>query len=384
MMLEMVGAGKRVLDVGCASGYLAEALSARGCEVWGIDVNGAALEAAKTHCAETFAADLDVTPLSRILGDRKFDAIVFGDVLEHVRDPLEILESARRHLNASGYIVASIPNVGHGAVRLALLSGRFEYQELGILDETHLRFFTRKTIDELLLYAGFSIDELRQTILPLFEESDLVPKVRRDEFSAATIQTILSDPDHETLQFVVRASPISDAARLRALGRRFTVANDALADALGRVVQLERDLEALEREKQALALQYEQRDNERKLHLAARDRADAVIADTAKRIAELQQRVDLQHAEAAKDADERNKLRSRANALAEQLGTLQRQLDQQRDAYAAFEEQASAFALEVEERARADADELTAQIAGVHAGMSWRIRGAVRRALGRR
>ena len=373
MMVEMTGAGKRVLDVGCASGYLAEALNARGCVVTGIDVNPTALEIARKHCAETFAADLDVTPLSRVLGERRFDVIVFGDVLEHVRNPLEILESARAHLGGSGYIVVSIPNVGHGAVRLALLSGRFEYQELGLLDETHLRFFTRKTIDELLLYAGFSIDETRQTILPLFEASDLVPVVRRDEFSAETIEAVVSDPDHETLQFVVRASPISDAARVRAVGRRFAAANDALADALSRVARLERELDALAREKRALEERFEQRDNERKLHLTARDRADAVIAQAARSIAEMQRRLDALTAEAAQ-----------TQALGEQLAALQRHLDRQRDAYATLEEQACAFALEVEERAKSDADALAAQIAGVHAGLSWRVRDALRRVLGRR
>ncbi|HTV92090.1 MAG TPA: hypothetical protein VMG98_05170, partial [Verrucomicrobiae bacterium] len=267
----------------------------------------------------------------------------------------------------------SIPNVGHGAVRLALLSGRFEYQELGLLDETHLRFFTRKTIDELLLYAGFSIDETRQTILPLFEASDLVPVVRRDEFSAETIEAVVSDPDHETLQFVVRASPISDAARVRAVGRRFAAANDALADALSRVARLERELDALAREKRALEERFEQRDNERKLHLTARDRADAVIAQAARSIAEMQRRLDALTAEAAQ-----------TQALGEQLAALQRHLDRQRDAYATLEEQACAFALEVEERAKSDADALAAQIAGVHAGLSWRLRDALRRVLGRR
>ncbi|HTU69041.1 MAG TPA: methyltransferase domain-containing protein [Candidatus Baltobacteraceae bacterium] len=359
----MVGAGKRVLDVGCASGYLGEALGGRGCSVTGIDVNAHALERARERCDEAFAADLDVTPLSRILGERQFDVIVFGDVLEHVRNPLEILESARAHLGAHGYVVASFPNIGHGAVRLALLAGRFEYRELGLLDETHLRFFTRKTIDELLLHAGFSIDEMRQTTLPLFEESDLVPKVRREEFPAETIQAILGDPDHEILQFVVRASPISDAARVRALGRRFAIANDALADAVGRVARLERTLERLDRKRKTLEQEFEQCERERRLHLAASDRADALVSEHAKRIADLQQRFDL---------------------LSERFNVLQVERDRERDAREALEQQACAFALEVEERARADADALSKEIVGIHSGMGWRLRNVVRRVLGRR
>ena len=82
--------------------------------------------------------------------------------------------------------MASIPNISHGAIRLALLSGRFDYQELGILDDSHLRFFTAKTIDELFLTAGFRIETVERVTLPLFAESDLVPvarsaRLRRDK-----------------------------------------------------------------------------------------------------------------------------------------------------------------------------------------------------------
>jgi len=79
--------------------------------------------------------------------------------LEHLRNPWRVLEETQQLLKSEGYIVVSIPNIAHGAIRLALLQGRFEYTELGILDNTHLRFFTRKTVEQLfersLLYRCY-------------------------------------------------------------------------------------------------------------------------------------------------------------------------------------------------------------------------------------
>ena len=72
-----------------------------------------------------------------------------GDVLEHLKDPWAILGNIKENLKPDGYVVASIPNIAHGAIRLALLEGRFDYTSLGILDDTHLRFFTRESIFEL-------------------------------------------------------------------------------------------------------------------------------------------------------------------------------------------------------------------------------------------
>ncbi|MBV8812366.1 MAG: class I SAM-dependent methyltransferase, partial [Acidobacteriaceae bacterium] len=165
--IELIGEHRRVLDVGCASGYLAKLLVAHGCEVVGIEMNPAAAELAKEHCARVVVADLDATSMVEAVSGAKFDVIVFGDILEHVQEPRRLLEESHGLLNADGFVVASIPNVAHAAVRLSLLHGRFDYQELGILDETHLHFFTRKSIDELFLTAGFRIDRLERNTVPL-------------------------------------------------------------------------------------------------------------------------------------------------------------------------------------------------------------------------
>ena len=141
--LGFVGENKSVLEFGCATGYFSRMLSEKGCRVVGVEINSDAAKQAQKYCEEVIVADLDFTPLDKILSQRTFDVAIFGDVLEHLRDPWQILESVRNHLNPGGFVVASIPNIAHGAVRLSLLQGSFNYQQYGILDNTHIRFFTK-------------------------------------------------------------------------------------------------------------------------------------------------------------------------------------------------------------------------------------------------
>ena len=207
---EMVGTGKSVLDVGCGPGNLAAVLQRRGSEVFGVDGDANALRAASRHCVGTAQADLDTTPLADVVGERRFDAIVFADILEHLRDPAQVLQSARALLLPGGFVVASIPNVAHGAVRLAFVRGRFEYQGLGILDHTHVRFFTHDSVQRLFEESGFVITGTERTTAPVFEQSDLVPLVRREDFDPAVVDEVMADPEAETLQFIVRGYPLDD------------------------------------------------------------------------------------------------------------------------------------------------------------------------------
>jgi len=204
MMVELVGSHKRVLDVGCSNGYLAQVLVERGCQVSGVEYDAAAAEQARPHLDQLVVGDLEQLDLVAELGPSRFDVIVFGDVLEHLRDPLPVLRQARHLLAPGGYVVLSIPNVAHGAVRLTLLQGRFDYRPLGLLDSTHIRFFTRDNLKALLHEAGFAATDFQRTTAGLFEtELGLTP----DEVPADVVEQVLADPDATTYQFVVRAVP---------------------------------------------------------------------------------------------------------------------------------------------------------------------------------
>lgn len=149
-------AAERVLDVGCNTGAFGEGLKTRReVVVWGVEPNGAA--AAKASFVLDHVIN-DTFSVSTAVPDRFFDVIVFNDVLEHLVDPWEVLRIARSKLRAGGCVVASIPNLLHQENLLHILRDRdFRYEDRGIRDRTHLRFFTRKSLHRLFESSGFVV-----------------------------------------------------------------------------------------------------------------------------------------------------------------------------------------------------------------------------------
>jgi 2-polyprenyl-3-methyl-5-hydroxy-6-metoxy-1,4-benzoquinol methylase len=220
-MLELVGKDKKVIDFGCATGFLARLLKDRHCKVVGIEIDPEAATTAEKYCEKVHVVDLDrISPVELLTG-QKFDVAIFGDVLEHLRDPWRILEETRELLTPEGYIVASIPNVAHGAIRLALLQGQFEYSTMGILDNTHLKFFTRKTAQELFERSGYFVDVIDRTREPIFSKSRLIPQVDRSEFGEQLIHQLEQEEDSTTIQFILRAFPLSLEGKYSALKQHY-------------------------------------------------------------------------------------------------------------------------------------------------------------------
>jgi 2-polyprenyl-3-methyl-5-hydroxy-6-metoxy-1,4-benzoquinol methylase len=155
---------RRALDVGAAHGYLAASLRARGFHVTAIEGNPDLAREAANHCEEVIVADLD-GPLPDLRS--RFDVILYGDVLEHLKDPKAVLMSINQNLKPDGIVIISLPNIANLYIRLQLLMGKFDYQDRGILDRTHLHFFTRKTFCELLDEAGLEVLQLTATPIPL-------------------------------------------------------------------------------------------------------------------------------------------------------------------------------------------------------------------------
>jgi len=158
------GRGRKALDVGAADGFLAERLTAQGWSVTALERDPELAARARGRCKEVVVADLESAPP---LLHGPFDAIVYGDVLEHLSDPGAVLRALDQTLAPRGTVIVSVPNVAHLWVRLSLLAGRFDYADRGILDRTHLRFFTRRTLRELLGAAGLTVVELAVTPVPL-------------------------------------------------------------------------------------------------------------------------------------------------------------------------------------------------------------------------
>lgn len=149
----LVEKDKKVLDVGCATGKLASELKTNGNIVYGIEIDPEQAEIARSICEKVFVGNIEDTQLD--LREKFFDVIVFADVLEHLKKPEEVLMKMKRFLKDDGFMVISLPNIAHISIRKNLLLGSFNYSELGILDRTHLRFFTLKTARELISNCGF-------------------------------------------------------------------------------------------------------------------------------------------------------------------------------------------------------------------------------------
>ncbi len=156
-MISLVGEGKRVLDVGCSDGWLSQRMSENGCDVVGIEVDRESAQRAAKYCTNVISQDVE-TLVDLPYPREHFDVILFGDVLEHLRDPLGTLRKLKGWLKEGGQVICSIPNVAHLYVRLKLLFGRWDYENSGLMDRTHLRFFTMNTAIKLIEDAGLSIE----------------------------------------------------------------------------------------------------------------------------------------------------------------------------------------------------------------------------------
>jgi SAM-dependent methyltransferase len=238
LMLGLVGFNKRVLELGCTVGHMTRALFQQGCTVVGVELDPAAAARAREVAEEVIVGDLDRPATLATLTPGQFDVVLAGDVLEHLRDPLAPLQASRRLLKPGGELIVSIPNVAHGDVRLRLLEGEFPYQPFGLLDTTHLRFFTWQTVKELLHAAGYVPIETRRVIVPIFG-SELA--VDRNRVDPQVVESILRDPEAETYQFVMRGV-IDDG-------------NAALTEIVARLEQAEAELRERTTERALLAQQ---------------------------------------------------------------------------------------------------------------------------------
>ena len=175
-----------VLDAGCGEGFIARLLREDGHRVWGID---RLAQPEHREALEDYAQmDLDSPcDLRRFAGGRDFGAVLLLDVLEHLRKPEHLLAECRKVLAPDGVVVVSLPNVANLTVRLSLLAGRFDYAERGILDRTHLRFYTRRTARSLLEAAGFEAIEEHMTVMPL---DIILPALESNPFWRAAYRSL--------------------------------------------------------------------------------------------------------------------------------------------------------------------------------------------------
>jgi 2-polyprenyl-3-methyl-5-hydroxy-6-metoxy-1,4-benzoquinol methylase len=173
-LLSAVGSGKRVLDVGCSSGYLSEPLSQRGNTLVGIELDVDAAREAERWCERVLVGDVERMELP--LEPGSFDVVLCGDVIEHLRDPGAALARLRPLLVPRGRLVVSTPNIANWAMRLSLLGGRWRYTDRGFLDRTHTHLFTRSTLVETIEGAGYRVERVDFSV-PVPGDNDVLDLV---------------------------------------------------------------------------------------------------------------------------------------------------------------------------------------------------------------
>lgn len=206
-VVRMVGKNKRVLEIGCGPGSITKILAEQGgCQVTGLELDPEAIKKVTPYCTQVMQADLNSSEWPNLLdGMEKFDVLVAADVLEHLYDPWTSLQRMVPLLNPEGYIVISLPHIGHAAVMSCMINGDFEYRDWGLLDRTHIRFFGLKNIEVLFAQANLKIIEVTCVTKPPEET----------EFAAvwsklpASLQDALmgSSPHSAVYQVVVKAIP---------------------------------------------------------------------------------------------------------------------------------------------------------------------------------
>jgi len=211
----------RVLDVGCGAGRLGEALKARQpASVVGIEVIPEAAARARPRLDQVIEGDVEELDLN--FAEGSFDCIVCGDVIEHLREPERFLASARTWLASSGRVVASLPNVRHHTVVSGLLDGNWSYEAAGLLDETHLHFFTRRDMIDLFERTGFGIDELRIVPGPGYDVWHRLG--RPGEVRVGRLQIAGTPPDEAeeffVYQYLIVASPKAEVDHERSAQER--------------------------------------------------------------------------------------------------------------------------------------------------------------------
>lgn len=164
-IIDLVGDNKTILEIGASSGYMTELFLKNNCKVDVIEVDkNAASDISKKTRKIIYGSIEEISIINQL--NKDYDFIVLADVIEHLVDPQKVLKNLKMIATKKTKLLLSTPNIAYWAIRKELFfEGSFEYQESGILDKTHLHFYTTKTLPKLLTTSGWKVDELIGTII---------------------------------------------------------------------------------------------------------------------------------------------------------------------------------------------------------------------------
>lgn len=242
--LELIPTNAKVLDIGCSSGnFGTELIKRKQCTVDGIEINPDDLKQAKKKLRRVYRINIESDSLEPIKD--KYDVIYFGDVIEHLVDPAATLKRIKRLLAADGKVLFSIPNMAYVGIRLLLLKGDFDYTETGLLDQTHLHYYSLDEVYRVFGEAGYCIDHID------FVAKDYPKAVIEDWLDGIGLKPsekfyeLMSRPEASAFQFVGTAqfsqdAPKADRAHFGPVDLYEAYHNHAVIDLEAKISQLER------------------------------------------------------------------------------------------------------------------------------------------------
>lgn len=209
-IIKLVGTGKKVLEIGCAEGSQSKVLEEKfGCSVTGVEIDAEAAKEASRYCDRVITGNIETLNLDETFQGEKYDVVILADVLEHLYDPVTALINVSSLLTDDGYVVVSVPNIVHASIIFEMIKGNFTYQGLGLLDESHIRFFTAKSIIQTLNKSGYLIDFMdRVQCVPLSTEFKTNPVTRSEK--AVLEYIIATNSESLTYQYVIKAHKAVD------------------------------------------------------------------------------------------------------------------------------------------------------------------------------
>jgi SAM-dependent methyltransferase len=213
-LLALIPAGiNSLVEIGCSSGALAREYKKNNgnSRYIGVDIVPEYVDMARRYCDKVMALDIETADIDFLKNELSADCWIFGDSLEHLRDPWSLLSKIRQIIPQSGCVVACIPNAQHWSVQARLCMGAFRYEDVGLLDRTHLRWFTRVTIMEMFEQAGFKVIDILSRVFNEPDSEKILPSIRAMALGAG-VDPELAAADALPFQFVVRAIPVGAIA----------------------------------------------------------------------------------------------------------------------------------------------------------------------------
>lgn len=206
-IIERVEPNSKILEFGPAKGYLTKYLKEKlNCKIYCVEINEELSKFAKNYSEKMIIGNLETLDFEKEFQNEKFDYIIFSDVLEHLFDPAKILRDVKKFLTDEGKLIASVPNIAHSSIILNLINDEFYYNPTGLLDNTHIRFFTKKSLIRLFEQTGFYTEEIDSTTA---NWDNVEFKFTRNQFPKEVLEFIIKTNESHVYQYIFVASKMN-------------------------------------------------------------------------------------------------------------------------------------------------------------------------------